>query len=84
MSKRSQEGLSDDSSTVKAKSRAMNLVSYRNLSIARQNSQNASDSEFLVSDRTDKPSSSFQTVARETQVEVCLCVLNREATRNHK
>ena len=39
MSKRSQEGLSHDSPTVKVKSRAMNLVSHRNLSAVRQNSQ---------------------------------------------
>ena len=59
MSKRSQECLSDDSLTVKAKSRAMNLVSYRNLSIARQNSQNTSEPQIPGSDRTDKLSLSF-------------------------
>ena len=51
MSRRSQEGLSDDSPSVKAKPRpkAMNLVSHRNLSIASQISENANDSEFLES-----------------------------------
>ena len=43
MSKRSQGFLSDNSLTVKAKSKSMNLVSHRNLSIVRQNSQNTSD-----------------------------------------
>ena len=52
MSKRSQEGLSHDSPTVKAKSRAMNLVSHRNLLTVRQHSQSTSDPKILVSDRT--------------------------------
>ena len=39
MSRRSQEDLSNDASTVKAKSESMNLVSHRNLSIVRQNSR---------------------------------------------
>ena len=54
MSKRSQEGLSNVSSTVKTKSRSINLVSHRNLSIVRQNSQNTSDPKIPGSDRTDK------------------------------
>ena len=54
MSKRTQEGYSDDSPTVKTKSRSMNLVSHRNLSVARQNSQeNKSDSRIPGSDRMD-------------------------------
>ena len=39
MSRRSQEDLSNDAPTVKAKSKSMNLVSHRNLFIVRQNSQ---------------------------------------------
>ena len=58
VSKRSQEGLSDDSPTVKAKSRAMNLVSYRNLSIAGQNSQNASELFGWVTEQTNRPPAS--------------------------
>ena len=52
MSKRSQGFLSDNSLTVKAKSKSMNLVSHRNLSIVRQNSQNTTDPKISVSDRT--------------------------------
>ena len=61
MSKRSQEGLSDDSPTVKAKPRprAMNLVSHRNLSLPRQSSQKTNDFEFPVSNRTDMMLASF-------------------------
>ena len=59
MSKRSQEGLSHDSPPVKAKSRAMNLVSHRNLMTVRQNSQSTSDPKILGSDRTDKLSLRF-------------------------
>ena len=59
MWKRSQGGLSDDSPSVKAKSKSMNLVSHRNLSIVRQNSQNTSDPKIPGSDRTDKLSASY-------------------------
>ena len=50
MSKRSQEGLSHDSPTVKAKPRprAMNLVSHRNLSILRQSSQKKKTEWFWI------------------------------------
>ena len=59
MSKRSQGFLSDNSPTVKAKSKSMNLVSHRNLSIASQTSQNTSDPKIPGSDRTDKLSASY-------------------------
>ena len=61
MSKKSQERLSHDSPTVKAKPgpRAMNLVSHRNLSILRQSSQKTNDSEFQGSNRTDMMLTSF-------------------------
>ena len=66
MSKRSQGDLSDNSPTVKAKSKSMNLVSHRNLSIASQNSQNTSDPKILVSDRTDKLSASYEKSERSS------------------
>ena len=61
MLKRSQEGLSDDSPSVKAKPRprAMNLVSHRNLSIPRQSSQSTNDSEFPERNRTEMMLASF-------------------------
>ena len=59
MSKRSEGGLSDNSLTVKAKSKSMNLVSHRNLSIVRQNSQNTTDPKIPRSNRTDKLSASY-------------------------
>ena len=61
MSKRSQEGLSDDSPSVKAKPRprAMNLVSHQNLSLPRQSSQNTNDSEFPGTNRAEMMLASF-------------------------
>ena len=67
MSKRTQEGLSDDSPMVKAKSRSMNLVSHRNLSIARQNLQeNTSDSRIPGSDRMDHVSAVYRKPLRSS------------------
>ena len=67
MSKRTQEGLSDDSPTVKAKSRSMNLVSHPNLSIARQNSQeNTSDSRIPGSDSMDHVSAVYRKPLRSS------------------
>ena len=89
MSKRSQEGLSDDS-TVKATSRAMNPVSHQNLSSGRQtsqslsvgtqNSQNTRDPKFPKSDGTDQLSSSFGKTLRGNADE-SLTALWKEATR---
>ena len=54
----------------------LNLVSYRNLFIARQNSQNATEPFGWVTEQTNRPPASGDR-RRETQVEVCLCVLKR-------
>ena len=68
MSKSSQEGLSNDSPTVKAKPRssAMNLVSHQSLSVVKQNSHNTNDSEIPGSGGTDMRLHSYGKPKRES------------------
>ena len=69
MSKRSQEGLSHDSPTAKAKPRprAMNLVSHRNLSILSQSSPKTNDFEFPGSNFGEPSQNSTESLSLHSQ-----------------